>query len=68
MGIILGVYRYERESESEFKQWCEDITDDCACSLFGAWWDRNRQEARRNAMRTFLRERCPEWTRWLNTG
>ena len=23
MGVILGIYRYEHESKSEFRKWCE---------------------------------------------
>lgn len=60
-GVILGIYRFERESGSEFRQWSEDICGECAGFLLGAWRDRNRDQARLAAMRAFVRERCPHW-------
>jgi hypothetical protein len=30
MGVILGIYRYERESKSEFRTWCTDVPSECA--------------------------------------
>jgi len=65
MGVILGIYRYERESESEFRQWCEDIPAECGGFLLDKWRERNTDGARINAMREFIRTRCPEWTEWL---
>lgn len=66
MGVILGTYRYERESESEFKEWSMDIPAECAGSLLDDWLERNRQRARLTAMHEFIRTRCPEWAKRLN--
>jgi len=30
MGVILGIYRYEHESKSEFREWCVDVPIECA--------------------------------------
>lgn len=65
MGVILGIYRYERESESEFKQWCVDIPAEFSGSLLNKWAKRNPDGARINAMHEFLLTRCPEWAKWL---
>ena len=65
MGVILGIYRYERESKSEFRAWSEDVPSECAGSLLDNWRERNRETARLNAMREFVRERCPDWAKWL---
>ena len=64
-GVIAGIYRYARESESEFKDWCEDIPAECAGRLFDDWRERNREKTRRAGMDAFIRERCPDWVRWL---
>jgi len=64
-GVILGIYRYERESKSEFKEWSVDIPAECAGFLLDNWRKRNRAKASINAMHEFIRERCPEWDRWL---
>jgi len=65
MGIILGLYRWERESESEFRQWAEDIPAEYAGPLLDQWRKRNPEQARLNAMREFVRTRCPEWAKLL---
>jgi hypothetical protein len=66
MGVILGIYRYERESESEFKQWSVDIPAESGGFLLNKWRKRNPDEAGINAMHEFIRTRCPEWAKWLN--
>jgi len=65
MGVVLGMYRYERESESEFKQWCEDIPAEYGGLLLDKWRERNPDGASINAMHEFIRTRCPEWAKWL---
>jgi len=65
MGIILGLYRWERESESEFRQWSEDIPAECAGPLLDQWRKRNPERTRLNAMCEFVRTRCPEWAKLL---
>jgi hypothetical protein len=65
MGVIWGVYRYERESKSEFRSWSVDAPSECAGSLLEDWRERNRDAARVAAMDEFIRERCPEWAKWL---
>jgi len=41
IGAILGLYRYEQESKSEFKDWCEDIPLCCAESILEEWRKQN---------------------------
>ncbi|MFI5461729.1 MAG: hypothetical protein ACHRXM_40610 [Isosphaerales bacterium] len=64
-GVILGIYRYERESKLEFRAWSADVSSECAGLLLDSWQKRTRERARINAMHKFVRERCPEWARWL---
>src|SRR6266702_7690261 len=64
-GVILGIYRYLRESKSEFRQWSIDAPGECAALLLDAWRDRNKETARIDAMRDFIRQRCPEWAGWI---
>jgi hypothetical protein len=68
MGVILGIYRYERESETEFRQWSEDIPAAYGGFLLDKWRERNPDGARINAMHEFIRARCPEWAKRLNDG
>lgn len=65
MAVILGIYRFEHESKSEFKQLADDIPAECAGNLLEEWRARNPEQARIDAMCAFIRERCPKWASWL---
>lgn len=67
-GVILGLYRCEKESKSEFRNWSEDLPLDSAGCLLDEWRDRNTDAAMREAMAAFVRERCPEWGKMLAKG
>jgi hypothetical protein len=62
MGVIVGIYRYERESMSEFTEWSVDIPAECAGFLLDRWRKRNREKDSADVMQEFIRERCPEWS------
>jgi hypothetical protein len=66
LGVIVGIYRWERQSETEFRQWSEDIPAECAGGLLDEWRKRNPAEAGIAAMRALIAERCPEWAKWLD--
>ncbi len=61
MGVILGTYRYEHESKSEFRKWAEDIPIECAGDLLTTWRERNQNAVAAEAMDKFIRQRCPKW-------
>jgi hypothetical protein len=61
MGVIPGIYRYEHESKSEFREWAEDIPIECAGYLLTIWRERNHKAAEAQAMDEFIRQRCPKW-------
>ena len=42
-----------------------DIPGDIARLLLENWQKRTQQKARINAMRTFVREHCPQWAKRL---
>jgi hypothetical protein len=65
MGVILGIYRYEHESKSEFRKWCEDVPIECAGYLLDTWRKRQRGTAPARAMDEFIRLRCPKWAEYL---
>jgi hypothetical protein len=65
MGVLFGIYRYEQESKSEFREWSVDIPSEFAGLLLDKWQKRNSATARINAVHTFIRESCPEWAKWL---
>ena len=65
MGVILGIYRYEHESKSEFRKCCEDVPLECAGYLLDTWRERNQGTARTRAMDEFIQHRCPKWAKYL---
>jgi hypothetical protein len=65
MGVLFGIYHYERESESEVKAWAVDAPSEFARRLLGSWQKRNKAAAGINAAHKFIRENCPEWSQWL---
>jgi hypothetical protein len=65
MGVILGIYRYEHESKSEFREWCEDVPIECAGYLLDTWRKRNKGTAAARAMNEFIQSRCPKWAKYL---
>jgi hypothetical protein len=65
MGVVLGIYRYEHESKSEFRKWCVDVPLECAGYLLDTWRERNQGTARTAAMNEFIQRCCPKWARYL---
>jgi hypothetical protein len=68
-GVILGIYRYQHESKSEFREWSVDIPIECAGVLLTKWRERGQDSISDAAMDEFIRDRCPNWARhFLRTG
>ena len=65
MGVILGIYRYEHESKSEFREWCADVPLECAGYLLDTWRGRHQDTASAEAMDEFIQRRCPKWAKYL---
>ena len=65
MGVILGTYRYEHESKSAFREWCEDVPIECAGYLLDMWRERHQGTASAEAMNEFIQHRCPKWAGYL---
>ena len=64
-GVLFGIYRYERESESEFKAWSVDSLSEFARLLLAELQKRNKAAGNINVVHKFIRESCPEWSEWL---
>jgi hypothetical protein len=65
-GVVLGAYRYEQESTSAFKDWCQEAHLSCAGNLLDAWRKRTADPSAKAAMDEFIRQRCPGWERELS--
>jgi len=65
MGVVLGTYQYVQESDSEFKNWCEDIPLHYADNLLNRWRKRTTEPSLHAAMDEFIRNRCSTWAKDL---
>ena len=63
--VILGIYRFEHESKSEFKKLAEELPAEYAGNLLEEWRARNPEQSGIDAMYAFIGERCPKWASWL---
>jgi hypothetical protein len=64
MGVLLGIYRFEQESDAEIKHLAADLPRAYAGTLLDDWRKRNADKAGAAAMEGFVRERCPKWAGW----
>jgi len=64
MGVLKGIYKYVQESESEFKDWAEDLPEECFKDLLKEWKKRAKNEEDFNEMNKFLEKECNKWAEW----
>ena len=61
MGILKGVYLFEKESTSEYKDWAVDAPKEIFCRILGDWKDACRNPEDLDEMAHFIERECPEW-------
>lgn len=66
IGTILGLYRYEQESKSEFKDWCADMPFYSAKSILQELRKQDGIPSASATLNGFLQQRCPKWAADLN--
>ena len=64
MGIAKGLYEYEENSTSEFKDWAIDIPTEMYSYIVDDWKKRGSTAKDREEMREFVRKECPNWSEW----
>jgi hypothetical protein len=64
-GVIVGIYRYEHESKSEFLACAVDMPIDCAGVVLDEWRERGQNSTAAAAMGKFIRGQCPNWSKSL---
>ena len=63
MGVLSGIYHYDHESESEFKDWAADIPGECFSSFLEDWKKSSPNKNDAAEMQAFIAEECPSWSR-----
>ena len=61
MGLLLGLYRFDDESTSEFKDWAPDAPSVFAEEVVTVWKDGAPSRAALKALRTFVEEELGRW-------
>ena len=62
-GVLKGLYTYEFESNSEFKDWAQDIPVECFGYVLDVWKKSISNVVLLDDMELFLKEECANWIR-----
>jgi hypothetical protein len=63
MGILNGIYQYEEDSGSEFKNWATDISGETFGSILRSWSKKSKIKDKEE-MKNYILEECPDWFEW----
>jgi hypothetical protein len=63
MGVLKGVYQYQQESKSEFKDWAADIPGECYGHTLREWEKRSGDENDLKEMDEFIKKECSKWAK-----
>jgi hypothetical protein len=61
MGLLLGLYRFERESTSEFKDWAPDAPSSFAWTVLDVWKEGMPDQSDFQALEAFIENRLGGW-------
>ena len=61
MGLLLGLYQFEHESRSKFKDWAPDAPSAFADSVVDAWKDGSPGRADVKAVKAFIENELEGW-------
>jgi hypothetical protein len=61
MGVLKGIYMYEYDSSSEFKDWATDIPGEAFRSLLEKWKEQTKKKSDIKEMNEFLKRACENW-------
>jgi len=64
MGILKGIYRYEEDSGSEFKDWATDVPGECFGYLLDEWEKRSNNKRDEKEMKKILSKECHNCYEW----
>ena len=67
MGILHGLYRFEKESKSEFKDWAVDAPGEYFGTVLDEWRDNCDSSDELEEMQTFIQENCPKWAKYFKS-
>lgn len=63
-GLLKGLYVFEKESSTEFKDWATDLPSEYFGIILDEWKNIFKKRRPYKRMEKFLQENCPDWTSW----
>ncbi|MHB1276252.1 MAG: hypothetical protein ACYCXQ_08395 [Candidatus Humimicrobiaceae bacterium] len=61
MGILKGIYKFEKESENEFKNWAVDAPEQNFEEVFDKWKNNCTNPDDIKEMKKFAEKNFPDW-------
>lgn len=61
LGILKGIYDFDHESESNYKEWAEDVPHESFGWVRQIWMDHHRDPREREGMDARIAAICPGW-------
>lgn len=61
MGILKGIYKFEKEATTEFQDWAVDDPYDNFKQVFDEWGKGDKGPKNLEEMDEFVKRNCPEW-------
>ena len=65
MGILKGIYKYEGDSGSEFKDWATDVPGESFGYIIEEWKKRCKNNKDKKEMKDFLSKERHNWYEWV---
>lgn len=63
MGILQGLYRFDKETDSKFGEWAADVAGVMFDNILGEWQQRCQNSEDAAEMIKFIQTNCPDWAR-----
>ena len=61
MGILQGLYSFDKESGTQFREWAEDVSENVFYGLVAEWKKVSAHKSGLNDIKKFVKENCQEW-------
>lgn len=61
MGILKGIYLFEKESTTEYKDWTVDAPGEYFSSTYENWKKSCRDQNLKSKVKDFIKSECPDW-------
>lgn len=61
MGILKGIYLFEKESKTEYKDWATDAPGECFSAVYDNWKEKCKNKTLRKKVQDFIASECPDW-------